>query len=519
MSRTLLALAAAGALATGASAWADPRVVAGEEQASKAPLAGELVLSPLQFAQLAAVRNPEVRYSRLGVDVAGHLSTAESALYEAVLYSNLRHDDINRQRTVEERLASVAALSVLDEHTSMLETGVRQRLPSAGEVTLGYRIQRRSTNIIESAAGLGRDTEWTGTLMLTLKQPLLKGAGRSVVETDKRVAELEYQVQWMNFRQQVLKSTVDALTYYWQLGRAQDAKEMREESLRNVRRIEQDVKARIEAGRAPRVNQLEASSTVLARESDVTRADQAVREAESKVMTALAITPGTHPGVRVRASLEGLPALPDPEPLQAAVDRALEQWPPYLVSRLRLEQGRARLKFASNARDPQLDFTISYTANGLAYYRADARRLATNDRYPEWVVGLNFEMPLGGKRGDGQYDAQVVRVAQNELELDAIRTSLANDLAQRRDELVSTIALVRQMQGDLVLRQKLVDAERDRYNLGMGQLSQWLQRENELLEARQRLGEAVMRAHTARAAWLFAQGSLLDEYDIALRKE
>jgi outer membrane protein TolC len=75
------------------------------------------------------------------------------------------------------------------------------------------------------------------------------------------------------------------------------------------------------------------------------------------------------------------------------------------------------------------------------------------------------------------------------------------------------------MQDDLQLRQKLVDAERERYNLGVGQLSQWLTRENELLEARQRLTEVVMRAHMARAAWLFAQGILLDEYDIALRNE
>jgi outer membrane protein TolC len=110
-------------------------------------------------------------------------------------------------------------------------------------------------------------------------------------------------------------------------------------------------------------------------------------------------------------------------------------------------------------------------------------------------------------------------VSQNELELEAIRTSLANDLAQRREELANTLRLVQQMQGDLVLRQKLVDAERDRYQLGVGQLSQWLQRENELLEARQRLGEAMMRAHMARAAWLFAQGTLLDEYDIAVRNE
>jgi outer membrane protein TolC len=517
--RSLLALALASALAV-APAWAEPpRVVAAGPDSPPPLLAGELVLSPRQFAQLAAVRNPEVRYSRLGVDVAGYLSTAESALYEAVLFASVRGSDLSRQRTVEERLSSSAALSVLDERSASAEAGLRPRLPSAGEVSASYRIVRRATNIIASAAGQGRDTEWTGSLILNLKQPLLKNSGRSVLETDKRVAELEYQVQWTQFRQQVLKSTIDALNLYWQLARAQDARRMRDESLRNVRRITQDVQARIEAGRAPRVNELEAGSTVLARESELTRADQAVREAESRVLTTLGIASTAQSVVRLKVALDVPPPLPDSESLEAALDRALLQWPPFLVSRLRLEQGRARLNYAASQREPSLDFNVSYAANGLSYYRAEARQLATSDKYPEWVVGLNFEMPLGGKRAYGQYEAQATRVAQNELELEAIRTSLANDLAQRREELANTLRLVQQMQGDLVLRQKLVDAERDRYNLGVGQLSQWLQRENELLEARQRLGEAMMRAHMARAAWLFAQGTLLDEYDIAVRNE
>ena len=65
----------------------------------------------------------------------------------------------------------------------------------------------------------------------------------------------------------------------------------------------------------------------------------------------------------------------------------------------------------------------------------------------------------------------------------------------------------------------MLDAERERFTLGVGQLSQWLVRENELYESRQRLAEAVMRAQLAHVAWQFAQGGLLDQYDIALRNE
>lgn len=515
---SLLALALAAGVQAGAFAQA-PRVVAGSNAPAGAPtLAGEVLLTPRQFAQLVAIRSPEVRYSRLAVDVAGALSNAESALYEAVLFGSLRGTDVSRQRTTEERLVSAATLPVLDERTRNLETGVRQRLPTAGEVSLSYRVQRRRANIIQQATAGFRDTEWTGALVLTYKQPLLRSFGRDIVETDRRVAELEQQVQWMQFRQQVLKSMADSLNLYWQMRRAEVALRLREEAVNNARRISTDVDARIQGGRAPAANLIEVNSNVVSRQTDFTRAQQAVREGEARMLTALAIPAGA--AVRVRTAEAPLPAVAEPEPLDRVVGRALEQWPPYLVSRLRLEQGRLRLNFARNQKLPQLDLTASYTGNGYSNERGDVQRLVTNDRYPEWVVGVNFEMPIEGNgRATGQFDAQALRVQQSELELEAIRTSLSNDLAQRRDDLEAAMRLVNQLQDELKLRQQLVDSERERYNLGVGQLSQWLLRENDLLEARQRHAEAEMRVQQARVAWLFAQGGLLDEFDIALRSE
>lgn len=484
-----------------------------------APLAGELPLTPRQMAQLAAARNPEVRYSRLAIDVAGYLSAAEASLYETVLFSNLRGTDVRRQRTVEERLSSAAFLSALDERSSTAEAGVRQRLPTAGELSLAYRIVRRATNIIETSTGGQRDTEWTGALVITFKQPLLRNRGRSVLETDRRIAELERQVQSTQFRQQVLKSTAESLNLFWQLQRAQDAVALRKDSLGNMRRIAEAVHGRIEAGRAAPMQRVEVRSSVLSREADLTRAEQGVREVEGRVFTALSLAAAEHPRLRLKTTATALPRLEELDSVQQALGRALEQWPPYKAAQLRLEQSRIRLDYADNQRRPQLDLTFSYTGTGLSYERSDARHIATSDRNPEWVVGLAFEMPIGNGEAAGQYDAQAVRVSQGELELDAIRTSLGNDLAQRREELAATLRLVEQMQRDLEARQQLVDSERERYQLGVGQLSKWLEREDELLEARQRLAEATMRAQMARVAWSFAQGSLLDEYDIALRNE
>ncbi|RZI66988.1 MAG: hypothetical protein EOP80_18810, partial [Variovorax sp.] len=294
MKAALLALCAVAGLITGGPATAQApqaqRALAASDDGPPPYLTGQVALEPRQLAQLVATRNAEIRYSRLGVDVAGQLSRAEAALYETVFFGSLKGEDRERQRTAEERISSAAALTVLDETAATAEAGLRQRLPTAGELAVSYRIFRRSNNIIRAATGNLQDTEYNGAVVISVKQPLLRNSGRGVLETDRRVAELEEQVQWTQFHQQVLKSTADALNLYWQLHRAQEAKRLREESLQNVRRMAGDVDARIEAGRAPPASRLEVQGTVVSREAEMTRAELAVRDAESRVMTSLSLS-------------------------------------------------------------------------------------------------------------------------------------------------------------------------------------------------------------------------------------
>ncbi|QJW84599.1 hypothetical protein HK414_15755 [Ramlibacter terrae] len=225
MKAALLALCAVAGLITGGPATAQAplaqRALAASEDGPPPLLSGRVALEPRQLAQLVATRNAEIRYSRLGVDVAGQLSRAEASLYETVFFGSIKNEDRERQRTAEERISSAAGLTVLDETTATAEAGLRQRLPTAAEVAVSYRMFRRSNNIIAAATNNLQDTEYNGAVVISVKQPLLRNRGRDVLETDRRIAELEEQVQWMQFRQQVLKSTSDALNLYWQLHRAQ----------------------------------------------------------------------------------------------------------------------------------------------------------------------------------------------------------------------------------------------------------------------------------------------------------
>lgn len=485
----------------------------------QASLTGVITLDPKLLVQLVVSHSAEVQYSRMQIEVAGELSAAEAALYETVFFSSLRYEDRERQRGVEERVNSIATsnLLVLDENVQTAEAGVRNRLPSGAEVSFSYRLRDKSNNIISNATG---DKEFDGALVLTLRQPLLRGRGRDVVETDRKVAEVEHSIARLQFQQQLLKTSNDALAIYWQLYRAQQVRRIRAQALEYAHRVRSDTGARIEAGKLANSNMIEADAAVLLREVEHIRSEQGVREAESRLYTLLNVSGLENQSLRLEVR-EGAPVHIEPHHRkpEERYRTALENWPAFRIARLRSEQANLRLNFADNQRLPLLDLVASRSNTGLASSNKRAREITESGDFPDWYVGLNFEMPLGGnQKAQSQYRAQASRVRQAELELESIHKALANEIGTRWQQAAGAREEVARMRRDVELRAELLRIEQVRYEAGMGLLAQLLQRETELSDSRQRLVESNARLGQANDALLFADGSLLQQYGITLKE-
>ena len=483
-------------------------------------LKGEVTLDPKLLLQLVLAHSAEIKFSKVQIDIATELSAAEAALYEATFFTALHKDGGPRQRTVEERIASTstANVTVLHENVKSIESGIKDRLPSGGDVSLSYLLRERRNNLIATAAP--SDTEYNGSVVLSVKQPLLKGFGRSVVETDLRVSRAEKEISVLQYQQQIMKTCNDALGVYWQLYRALEVRRIREQALDYARQVSNDTTARIDAGKLPGSNLIEAKAAVLLREVEKIRADQGVREAQIRLQTLLNISSLEESGLTLVVR-EGGADLSHVK-LGSAEERyrrSLETWPALQIAKLRGEQAGMRLAFARNQTLPTMDLLLSRTYTGLASDNQDARQLATHNKYAEWSVGINIEIPLeGNQKARSQYRAQLARVAQAQIELDSIYNSLANDIRAKLDAATAGREEVERSTEDVEVRGRILSIEKYRYDSGLGLLAQLLQREAELSESRQRLVESNARLGQANDALLFADGSLLREYGITVKE-
>jgi outer membrane protein TolC len=335
-------------------------------------------------------------------------------------------------------------------------------------------------------------------------------------DLDRRVAELELAISRQQYRQQILKSASEALSAYWQLYKAYELKRMREEARAYAQRGLDDAQSQQAVGRASRTTVTEARALLGLRQVEVLRADQGVAEAEAKVKTLLSLPGQTYRDLHLKPVQGGETVAPATQDWSdARLETALEAWPPWKVALLRRDQGQARLDYARNQTRPALDMVASCSNTRLAYDSGEVLdNIATRD-YPDCYLGFNLEFPLqGNRKSEGQYQAQVARIGQSDLELEAVRGALANDLLSRSLQWERAVAETAEMKRDVELRQELLDAERTQMGMGLSRLSQVIERENALNESRARLLDSLARLQLAQVGLDLAQGVLLQRHNI-----
>jgi outer membrane protein TolC len=504
---TLLALLGLGT----AAAQADLRVP------PSAPVAAPAQLDPATVLQLALAHNNDLRYAKLQAEVAREGYEAETGLYRPLGYATVRREGRNRPRTVEERLtAALGGIGRLDETGRSGEVGVRVRAPTGAEASLGWRSAQKRSNVIASATFSPSDSESNAALVMMVRQPLMRGAGRDVVETDLRVAEAEREIGRWQFRQQLLKVASDALNAYWALQRAVSAQALRQQALVNARALQADTRARIDGGRLPPAAAGEADVAVATREADLARGAQTVADAEARLRVLLDLPPEDG-GWRVAPVDDAVPPVEGVAGAARRLPLALADWPPLRMAQWRRVQAEHRQRLADDRVRPALDMTLGYSTHALEYGPLDAAGEALKGHNPDWSIGFSLEVPLGGDpRAQAQQRAQRLRLEQAELEIHSVRQALASDLYNRvaqRDALGRELA---QLQADLAARRGLLDADRIQFDAGSAPLNRLLRREADVLDAELRRADGAARLALAEVALQLADGTLLSAHRVEL---
>lgn len=398
---------------------------------------------------------------------------------------------------------------VIEGESLQITNAVNLPLNTGGNVSLTYDVRSD-----ETTAGTSFGDSEQGFLTLALTQPLLRGAGRRFATADQREAEIAYLRQ-LEVERQTRQETAQLVeNAYWDLVAAEGEVEVREQAVElGIEQLDQN-RRRLEVGVGTEVDVLQAQTNKATQDEQLLLAHVNSKAARDALRALLFRRDPSLEGVEAYREFWDVPivpvtALPEVDgDLQlswlGSLARAFERVPELAQLALDIESAEVRLQRAASQRLPGLDFTVSFTSQGLDATGSDGMGMPVPVDFNvldadalTTVLSLNFSSPIGNRTAGFAErvararirTAQLAHEDQQRIVVAAVREAVRN--VEYQAQAVSAAETSRR------LAERQLEAEQARYEEGLSTTFQVLEFQQDLAQARST--EKAVRAAYAKA--------------------
>jgi outer membrane protein TolC len=373
---------------------------------------------PLQeIVQRAALNSSEVKVAAYDVSINETKIVENEARYDPVIFNNFKYDRQNDRTggTVipnpnGNQLSNVL-IDVERNNIFTEEFGIKQNMPSGGQVSLSYQTQASDYN----PRRFVRNHFYDNQIKLQVQQPLLRDFGYEINYARIYIARNDQRVSMLDFRKALEDQIGEIEKDYWQLYEAQREVEVQEELLaRTVDLASLLEKQERGGGQATHIEASQARSDVQTRKSILTQARAKVRDLSADIKRR---TNDPDPDFAVAS---GATLLAADAPVQTLVHFDLqEQIDTAMLNRLELGQQQIRINSAEVAANvaryellPKLDFVGSTQLQGLSTNFGDAAGDQFSAGHVGFSIGLQLEIPIGNREARAIYQRAILQRQQ-----------------------------------------------------------------------------------------------------------
>jgi len=412
-----------------------------------------------------------------------------------------------------------------------VSVGLRQRIPVGGQLEFRFDNTRTLTNAPVSFL----NPEYRATTRLSLTQPLLKGFGIDVTRSRITLAEIQTEVEDLNLKQRAIQVAEQTEKAYWDLVLAYAQLDEAKESRERARMLLEENRTRVRLGQLPEVEVVQAEAEVAARESNIIAAKKQIKDMDEQLKMMLNLPPG--------AALWEKSVFPVDKPRLMDVDLsflrsvqvALEKRVEVITNELNLKGGYVARKVAKNATLPALNLQASYSLQGLSGnqrmgdilglgglgsfqnlpqrfqggYNQSLDVLGSAD-FPEWVVGLQFEYPIGNRAAKADLAQADLRIKQSVAQQAQIQQQVATELREIIRRVESSKDQVDAATVSVALSERRLAEEERKLHYGLSTSFDVLQMQERLIAQKSQLSQAQNQYMRALVDFDRAKGILLD---------
>jgi outer membrane protein TolC len=459
-------------------------------------------LSMDEAVALALEQNLDIQVERLNPQIQD-LSIAQARANWTPVFSTTFQTNSS---TTPSNSAIAGGETQIVNDTTQNNFGVNQALPwFGGSYQLSWDASRATTTNIFS----NFDPVFRSGLDFTFVQPLLRNFRIDNTRQQLRVSTTNREISDIQLRETVSQTVRNVKNAYWNLVYSrfslavqEEALELAQESLRNNR-------TRVEVGTMAPIDIVEAEAEVARNEEAVILAEAAIEQAEDQ-LRALIFDPATPDFWNLEIETTEEPVLQtQPIDIDSAIQAALTRRTDLERTKKNLENNETDIDFFRNQTLPDLNLQFDYNLAGLGGTRF-ARgagfpgpiigtsetsfgnvlgQLFGND-FPAWTFSLTIGYPIGTSQAEASLAQARLQYTQAQTQMKSVELQIATQVRAVGRQVNTNLKRVEATRAARELSQRRLEAEQQKFEVGMSTSFLVFQAQRDLSQAR----DAELRA-------------------------
>ena len=383
--------------------------------------------------------------------------------------------------------------------------GLRIPLRSGGQVEIQNTLNRVNQDNAFAVNPLTKRSDFEASLT----QPLLRNAGRRANTAQIRIADLNRQATEASTKLEVITTLAETERAYWNLYGSIRALEVRLSQYDAAAQQLERATRQFDAGSVAEIEVIRAASGLADRVDQIISAERDALLAQRELKRLINI-----PGLEVGTDPFVMPLTP-PNPVrynlngptlaQKAMDKRME----LLELELQLAADEASEALRRNEALPLITATLTHRINSVATTLRDAVDIQLENRFTDWEVGLNAEVPIGNNEREARLDQAVLtrlrRLNTRESRRLTIRQEVL-DVVDRLDAGWQRLLATRQA---VALNVRTLEAEQRQFRAGRSTTLDVLDADANLADARLSEIQALVDYQINQIDLAVATGTLL----------
>jgi outer membrane protein len=451
-----------------------------------------------QAIQLALDKNIDLKVARINPVIQDYNLVTARAVFNPVLTASFNQNHNSSQST--NILDGVT--TNLTGQTQSYQTALNKTLPWYGSTLgLSFSSNRTTTNSLNTT----RNPNYGGTVRANGSLPLLANFKIDNPRNALRTQVVQRQVADLQLTSTIENTKAQVRQGYWNLKATIEAIEIQRRALDLAKRSLSDSQIRVEIGTLAPIDTTQFETQVANSEQGLLAAEIAWRTQELAFKRLLVSGPDDDLYKLTLHPLDspGYTQL-DPD-IPAAVQTAMANRTDIDIARKNIQVSKLNLEVTKNNTLPSLNLSGSYQLQGVGGPQFNRGTIIADGGYldairsiggfdaPTWIVGMQFNYPLGMASAKAALARAELQLQQGETNLKSTELAISTQVTQAGLNVQNTYLQFLAARKTREAREKNADAVTTRFDVGMATNFEVVTAQQDLTSSRLNELQAILR--------------------------